>query len=165
MCCIFKLPNSTVKRNLSRTFSRHNLPKTCSVISCFPAPIQSVIKPRRDQTHGGEGRSWGAWTTSVQALVSTWLCLLSASQRAPEWGSIEPIPSVGQLMGFPGPGRRGLAAGLWLLILPLKHARNLPPGIWLQTITNPLFLEPTDPSRNMAVALQTWRCDPGVACG
>lgn len=119
------------------------------------APMQSVIKPKRDQTHGrrerrlvGTGPPPGC---SALALVSTWLCPLSASQRAAEWGSIETNSLCRtQLMGLPEPGRRGAAAGLWLLILPYKHARNLPPGICPVTITNP------PPSKPTSFSVHTW---------
>lgn len=73
---------------------------------------------------------------SALALVSTWLCLLSASQRVTEWGSIETNSFCHrQLMGFPRLGRKKAPAGLWLLILLRKHARNLPPGICSITTT------------------------------
>lgn len=112
------------------------------------ALMQSMIKPNHDHTHGrGERRLAGHGPPpgcSAWALVSTWLCLLSASQRAAEWGSIETNSLCRtQLMGLPRVGRRGAAAGLWLLILPRKHARNLPPGICPVTMTNPLPSEPT----------------------
>lgn len=88
---------------------------------------------------------------SALALVSTWLCPLSGSQRAAEWGSIETNSLCRtQLMGLPRPGRRGAAAGLWLLILPRKHARNLPPGIRPVTITNP------PPSKPTSFSVHTW---------
>ena len=98
------------------------------------APMQSMIKPKHDQTHGrGKTRLVGTGPPpgcSALALVSTWLCPLSASQRAAEWGSIETNSLCRtQLMGLPRVGKKGTAAGLWLLILPHKHARNLPPGI------------------------------------
>lgn len=117
--------------------------------------MQSMIKPKRDQTHGRGGR----WLVrigpppgcSALALVSTWLCPLSASQRAAEWGSIETNSLCRtQLMGLPGPGRRGAAAGLWLLILLRKHAKNLPPGICPVTITNP------PPSKPTSFSVHTW---------
>lgn len=88
---------------------------------------------------------------SALALVSTWLCPLSASQRAAEWGSIETNSFCRtQLMGLPRPGRKGAAAGLWLLILRRKHARNLPPGICPMTITNPPPPKPT------SFSVHTW---------
>lgn len=81
---------------------------------------------------------------SALTLVSTWLCPLSASQRAAEWRSIETNSLCRtQLMGLPGLDGRGAAVGLWLLILPHKHARNLPPGICPVTITNPSFSKAT----------------------
>lgn len=104
----------------------------------------------------GEGREGLLGTgpppgCSGRALVSTWLCPLSASQRAAEWGSIETNSLCRtQLMGLPGPGRRGAAAGLWLLILPHKHARNLPPGICPVTITSPA------PSKPTSFSVHTW---------
>lgn len=117
--------------------------------------MQIVIKPEHDQPMGEEGRRLVGTGPppgcSVLALVSTWLCPLSASQRATEWGSIETNSLCRtQLMGLPGLGRRGAAAGLWLLILPHKHARNLPPGIWLVTITNP------PPSKPTSLSVHTW---------
>lgn len=49
---------------------------------------------------------------SALALVSTWLCPLSASQRAAEWGSIETNSFCRtQLMGLPRPGRKGGCRG------------------------------------------------------
>lgn len=60
----------------------------------------------RERTEGYDGE----WTTSklpALALVSTWLCLLSASQRATEWGSIETNSLCHrQLMGFPRMGKK-----------------------------------------------------------
>lgn len=91
---------------------------------------------------------------SAFALVSTWLCPLSASQRAAEWGSIETNSFCQtQLMGLPRPGKKGAAVGLWLLILLRKHARNLPPGICSMTITNPpppLTFSPPPPPLSQA---------------
>lgn len=119
------------------------------------APMQIMIKPKHDQTHGrresslaGTGPPPGC---SALALVSTWLCPLSASQRTAEWGSIETNSLCRtQLMGLPGPGRRGAPTGLWLLILPHKHAWNLPPGICPVTITNPA------PSKPTSLSVHTW---------
>lgn len=74
--------------------------------------MQSMIKPRHDKTHGrGKRRPVGPGPPpgcSAPALVSTWLCPLSASQRAAEWGSIETNSLCRtQLMGLPGLGGRG----------------------------------------------------------
>lgn len=128
----------TVKYLISRTKSSKPFHCTFPVLS---APMQIMIKPKHDHPMGeeerrpvGHGPPPGC---SVQALVSTWLCPLSASQRADEWGSIETNSLCRtQLMGLPGLGRRGAAVGLWLLILPHKHDRNLPPGICPVTKTN-----------------------------
>lgn len=74
--------------------------------------MQSVIKPMHDKTHGrGKRRPVGPGPPpgcSTPALVSTWLCLLSASQRPAEWGSIETNSLCRtQLMGLPGLDGRG----------------------------------------------------------
>lgn len=106
------------------------------VLGFLSALMRSMIKPEQDHTLGkrqkktmGNGPPPGC---SARALVSTWLCPLSASQRAAEWGSIETNSFCQtQLMGFPRSGRKKAVAGLWLQILLRKHARNLPPGILL----------------------------------
>lgn len=130
-------------RGLWIWFPRPNLQSHSCAVSCFIS-----TDARYDQTPGREERrlvrTGPPPGCSALALVSTWLCPLSASQKAAEWGSIETNSLCRtQLMGLPGLGRKGGAAGLWLLILPHKHARNLPPGICPVTITNPPPSKPT----------------------
>lgn len=123
-------------------FARHQKPLPFWFLQfhqhwCKAWSSQSMIRPMREERKVlvGTGPPPGC---SALALVSTWLCPLSASQRAAEWGSIETNSLCRtQLMGLPRLGGRGAAAGLWLLILPHKHARNLPPGICPATIITP----------------------------
>ena len=127
--------------------ARPNLLNRSVTASCI---ISTDAKHDQAEAKGsGQGRLAGTGPPpgcSALALVSTWLCPLSASQRAAEWGSIETNSLCRtQLMGLPRPGRRGATAGLWLLILPRKHARNLPPGIF-----------PCDNNKPTSFSVHTW---------
>lgn len=87
------------------------------VFRFLSALMRIMIKPEQDHTLGkGQKRTTGNGPPPgclALALVSTWLCPLSASQRAAEWGSIETNSFCQtQLMGFPRPGRKRAATGL-----------------------------------------------------
>lgn len=134
--------------NLQTDSPKHSIAGSCLIQQWCKAWSSWNIRPR-NQSVGRRGGGGGKETRllgtgpppgcSELALVSTWLCPLSATQRG-RWMGVnwnqfllsETINGVAQTGQGGGP-----TAGLWLLILPHKHARNVPPGICPVTIHVP----------------------------
>lgn len=114
-----------------------------------------MIKPKHDQTHGrGERRLAGTGTTSrlLSPSISLHVAVSFVCQSKGCWMGVNwnQFPLSDTINGVARIGQKGAAAGLWLLILPRKHARNLPPGISPVTITNP------PPSKPTSFSVHTW---------